>query len=174
MTEPLEIELDALDATRRVGMALGRALPRRAVCLFFGEMAAGKTTLIKAVCEGLGIAPENVISPTYTLVNIYPAARRVYHVDLFRIEQPEALLEMDRGDWVNPDGPTLIEWPEAALPLLAGEAPLSLRLEAPPGDPGRRTLRLEGDREIYGEVFQALAALGGTGRGFHLDFAEER
>ena len=112
----LTVPLDSLEATRRVGRAIGAALPRRAVVCFSGEMGSGKTTLIKAICEGLGIAPETVISPTYTLVNIYPGRVLVYHVDLFRIEDSAALLEMDRNDWINAAGPTLIEWPGVARP----------------------------------------------------------
>lgn len=162
MSQSLQIELDCLATTRRVGLVLGGGLPERALCLFFGEMGTGKTTLIKSVCEGLGIAPENVISPTYTIVNIYPAERSVYHVDLFRIEEPEALLEMDRDDWINPAGPTLIEWPRAALPLLEGETPLELHLamdeqSARDGEPNRRRLRVAGSGRVFGPVFRAVS-----------------
>ncbi len=160
MTPSLTLPLDSLDRTRAVGMALGGALPERALCLFFGEMGAGKTTLIKAVCEGLGIAPEHVISPTYTLVNIYPGRVSVYHVDLFRIEDAEALLELDRGDWINLAGPTLIEWPELALPLLQGEDALELRLTAPPHPPERRELCLAGTGSSYEEVLRAMRQMG--------------
>ncbi len=152
----MHISLDSLQTTRAVGIALGRALPPRALCLCFGGLATGKTTLIKSVCEGLGIAPDNVISPTYTLVNIYPGPPCVYHVDFFRIEDGEALLEMDRADWINPAGPTLIEWPERALPLLAGEPALTLRLEAPRGGPERRILTLTGEDAAFGKVQEAL------------------
>ena len=138
--DAVTLELSSLAATRAAGLALGRALPPRAIVLCAGGLGAGKTTLLKSVCEGLGIAPQLVISPTYTLVNVYPGARSVYHVDLYRLERPEALLELDRDDWVHPDGVTLIEWPEHARPLLAGEAVLELALEPLPGRPQARRL----------------------------------
>ena len=149
-------ELVSPAAARRAGLAMGRALPDRALVLFSGEMGSGKTTLIKAICEGLGIAPETVISPTYTLVNVYPGPPPVYHVDLFRIEKPEAMLELDRDDWINPGGPTLIEWPEAALPLLEGEAALHVRMAHTGDDALRRTLEAEGDTALYAALFRAL------------------
>ena len=160
MADPLRLTLplDSLEATRRCGRAIGAALPRRAILCCSGGMGSGKTTLIKAICEGLGIAPGTVISPTYTLVNVYPGRWSVYHVDLFRIEKPEALLELDRDDWVNPAGPTLIEWPELARPLLRGEPLLEAELAAPA--PDRRALTLSGDGEPYGAVFAALRGAG--------------
>lgn len=150
------IELESPAATRRAGLAMGRTLPDRALVLFSGEMGSGKTTLIKAICEGLGIAPKTVISPTYTLVNIYPGPPPVYHVDLFRIEKPEAMLELDRDDWINPGGPTLIEWPEAALPLLEGESVLQVRMAHAGNDALRRTLEAEGGAALFAALFQAL------------------
>ena len=154
MQNRLKLNLQSLAVTREAGIALGQALPEHAICLFFGEMAAGKTTLIKSVCEGLGIAPENVISPTYTLVNIYPGPPAVYHVDLFRLEDAEALLELDPDDWISREGPTLIEWPEFALPLLAGRETLEVRLLTT--GPESRELTLAGGAHYRG----VLGALG--------------
>jgi len=115
--------------TRAAGLALGRSLPHDAIVLLRGDLGSGKTTLIKAICESLGIVPAVVISPTYTLVNIYPGSPTVYHVDLYRLERADALTELDEGDWLNPGGPTFIEWPELAAPMLAGRATLSILLE---------------------------------------------
>lgn len=164
----MALHLESLAETRRAGLALGGSLPPRALVLLRGPMGAGKTTLAKAICEGLGIAPAQVISPTYTLVNIYPLpppGAAVYHVDLFRIEDPDALLELDRNDWVNPDGVTLIEWPEVALALLAGDACLGLSLSVT-GDDTRR-LEAAGEDSVYGAALRALdgaaARLGGAG-----------
>lgn len=156
-TRELSLTLDGLETTRRVGLALGRALPAEAIVLFSGGLGAGKTTLVKSVCEGLGIDPRQVISPTYTLVNVYPGPRSVYHVDLFRLERPEALLELDRDDWVNPEGPTLVEWPEHARPLLEGDPVLEARLLLDERDEQRRHLTLTGAEAVYGQVFAALA-----------------
>jgi tRNA threonylcarbamoyladenosine biosynthesis protein TsaE len=121
--------LDSAAATHRVGLALGSALAPNALVLLRGELGSGKTTLIKAMCEALGIPPATVISPTYTLVNIYPGAPTAYHVDLYRLERPEALTHLDEHDWLNPEGPTFIEWPEIAEPLLAGRPALRIALD---------------------------------------------
>lgn len=155
--------LDGPEATRRAGLALGRALPARALVLLSGPLAAGKTTLAKAVCEALGVAPHVVISPTYTLVNVYPrgssaTAGTVYHVDLYRLERPEVLLDMDRDDWIHPEGVTLIEWPEVARPLLEG-AP-ALEIELRDAGPARRALEARGDSAVYGAALAALRTLG--------------
>jgi tRNA threonylcarbamoyladenosine biosynthesis protein TsaE len=157
---PVTRELESLAATRAAGLALARALPPRAIVLCSGGLAAGKTTLIKAVCEGLGIAPQLVTSPTYTLVNVYPGPHPVYHVDLYRLETPEALLELDAEDWVNPDGVTLIEWPQAARPLLAGRAVLELALAFVPGRPQARRLELRATDAAYAAALEALRAGG--------------
>ena len=157
----LHLTLASLEVTGQMGRSLGRVLRPGAVCLFFGEMAAGKTTLIKAICEGLGVNPEHVISPTYTLANVYPAQPPVCHVDLFRIEEPEALLEMDQADWLMPEGVTLIEWPHHALPLLEGMPCLILRLSHPAGqEQTTRLLEVEDPAGAYGEELAALQAIG--------------
>jgi len=160
MTQDWQTTLKTEQATRILGNALGRALaahcPEGVICLFFGEMAAGKTTLIKSICEGLGINPAQVISPTYTLVNIYPAATSVYHVDLFRIEDGEAMLDMDRADWINPRGMTLIEWPERAMPLLEPEQRLEVRMEALP-DGSFRQFSLGGNHPALAGITVVLA-----------------
>jgi tRNA threonylcarbamoyladenosine biosynthesis protein TsaE len=161
----LTLMLDGLPRTRAIGLALGRALPARALVLVSGAMGAGKTTLIKAVCEALGVAPQVVISPTYTLVNVYPRAGSadadtVYHVDLFRLASPDALLELDRDDWVHPQGVTLIEWPEIARPLLAGEPALDVHLTDT--GPEQRTMTISGDGDLYGAVFSALGGQPGN------------
>jgi tRNA threonylcarbamoyladenosine biosynthesis protein TsaE len=198
----LKVHLGSLEATRRIGLALGQAMRKKpagaprgeaaappgvgpdagpragaaldeggedtgappVIVLLAGEMGSGKTTLVKAVCEGLGIDPRIVISPTYTLVNVYPGPRSVYHVDLFRLERPEALLELDREDWVNPRGPTLVEWPEAARPLLLGEPVLEATLRLVPGQPNARELELRGEPTLHGALLAAVLAAADVAR----------
>ena len=162
----LTLKLNSLADTHRAGLLLGRALPRTAIVLLEGGLGAGKTTLAKSICEALDIRPEMVTSPTYTLVNVYPGRLPVYHVDLFRLEGPAALLELDRDDWINPDGPTLIEWPEAARALLPGDKVLDLTLSLVDASTEVREMALREDHREYGDtetcygpVFTALEAM---------------
>lgn len=90
----------------------------RLLCLN-GDLGAGKTTLIKAVCERIGVR-DMVSSPTYAIINEYltEGGQAVYHLDLYRIEKEEELLDIgtqeiiDSGDWC------FIEWPEIASALI--------------------------------------------------------
>jgi len=151
-------QLESLERTQAMGIALGEVLEPGAICLFFGEMAAGKTTLIKSVCAGLGVKPEVVTSPTYTLANEYPGRVTICHVDLFRIDTTEALFDLDRQDWLQEESVNLIEWPDLALPVLEGERCLELWLSAPPLPEGehRRDLKMVDPTGNYPAVFQAL------------------
>lgn len=149
--------LTSLAETGRLGALLAAHVPHDAVLLLSGELGAGKTTLAKAVCAAWGIAADTVISPTYTLVNIYPGPVPVYHVDLFRLEATDALAEMDPADWINPEGPTLIEWPDVALPLLEGLPLLGIHLTAPPDAPALREVALSADDSRFAPLFHALA-----------------
>ncbi len=77
-------------------------------------------------------------------------------MDLYRLDAPEALLELDADDWVNPAGLTFIEWPDPARPLLAGAAVLELTL-APLADTREgRALTVDGAEEPFAAVFAAL------------------
>jgi len=155
----LSVALPDAEATHAAGLALGAALPYDAIVLLEGDLGAGKTTLARGLCEGLGVRPALVTSPTYTLANIYPAPRSVYHVDLYRLETPLALLDLDEDDWLNTDGVTLIEWPGLARPLLQGRSLLTLHLDWP-GEAGDgqegRMLSAVGDPTHYGAAFKAL------------------
>ncbi|HOK45784.1 MAG TPA: tRNA (adenosine(37)-N6)-threonylcarbamoyltransferase complex ATPase subunit type 1 TsaE, partial [Bryobacteraceae bacterium] len=79
------------DETIAVGEEIGRGLPSHALILLIGNLGAGKTTLAKGIVKGLGAAaPEEVSSPTFTLIHEY--GDRVYHVDLYRIDEESAAL----------------------------------------------------------------------------------
>lgn len=89
--------------------------------LFYGEMGAGKTTLIKEICKELGIK-DVANSPTFSLVNEYHTARSeiVYHFDFYRIEDENEAYDIGIEDYFYADAWCLIEWPqniENLLPL---------------------------------------------------------
>ena len=83
------------------------------VVLLIGEMGAGKTTLIKALCHALGVTDE-VSSPTFALVNEYLDGKSnpVYHFDLYRLENEEEALDFGVDEYLDSGALCLVEWPE--------------------------------------------------------------
>ncbi len=104
------------DELRRFGEALGARLAAPAVVGLSGELGTGKTTLVQAICRGLG-ARALATSPTYALVHHYEAGRApVYHVDCYRLRQPDEARDLGFDDMVRERAIVLIEWPERAGP----------------------------------------------------------
>ncbi len=103
------------DELRRFGEELGRGLGAPAVIGLSGDLGSGKTTLVQAVCRGLG-ARALATSPTYALVHHYAAAdgRPVYHVDCYRLRAPDEARDLGFDDMTREQAIVLIEWPERA------------------------------------------------------------
>jgi tRNA threonylcarbamoyladenosine biosynthesis protein TsaE len=160
---PVWLPLPDPEVTEDVGQLIGSRLPPTAICLLTGDLASGKTTLAKSICSALGIDPRIVISPTYTLTNIYPGLRPVFHVDLYRVQEPEELYGMDVDDWINPEGITLIEWPQVARGLLEDLPTLRLLLSrhGGPGSGGHTLIAGATDPDC-GPVIQALSRYPGA------------
>lgn len=115
----MTITIDHLAALPDAAAALLDRLGGRRTVAFYGAMGAGKTTLIRAVCERLGVT-DNVSSPTFSLVNEYrtAAGERVFHFDFYRIERPEEALDMGCEEYFYSGDLCLVEWPERIEGLL--------------------------------------------------------
>ena len=113
----MEERTDSPSATEAVGERLARDLRPGDVVLVSGELGAGKTTLIRGICRGLGVT-DAVTSPTFTIGQRYAGRVPVSHLDLYRLgdlhDEDPALLD----DYLTPDAVALIEWPQAAEPVL--------------------------------------------------------
>ncbi len=97
--------------TRALGKLLGQLLDDGDVILLSGPLGAGKTTLVKGIAQALGIRPEEVVSPTFTLIAEYHGRITLYHVDLYRLERPEEVLDLGLTDYLySPSGAVAIEW----------------------------------------------------------------
>ena len=104
--------------TVALGERLARELPPRGVVLLIGNLGAGKTTLAKGIVNGLGAAaPDEVSSPTFTLIHEYGKGR-VYHVDLYRLDEPREVATLGLEEIFDRDGLVLIEWGERFPRLL--------------------------------------------------------
>lgn len=101
------------EETIALGERLARELPAKQVVLLIGQLGAGKTTLAKGIVKGLLAAqPEEVSSPTFTLIHEYGPDGRVYHVDLYRLEELRDLATLGLEDLFERKAVVLIEWGE--------------------------------------------------------------
>jgi tRNA threonylcarbamoyl adenosine modification protein YjeE len=121
------------------GERFGRAAAAPLVVAIRGELGAGKTTLVQAICRGAGVT-QDVTSPTFALVHEYAAARwPVYHLDLYRLDRPDELTNIGWDEIVAAPALVLVEWPERAGPRLPPDAH-GIALAYDPADPERRLL----------------------------------
>ena len=112
--------------TSALAIEFARSLTAGAVILLSGDLGAGKTAFVRGLAEGLGIDPEDVSSPTFTLVHEYGGGRLVlYHADLYRLERAATadlgLEELNRGVLA-------IEWPDRLTHLLPGARQISIEI----------------------------------------------
>jgi tRNA threonylcarbamoyladenosine biosynthesis protein TsaE len=131
------------EETIALGRRLAAALPPRGVVLLIGNLGAGKTTLAKGIAEGRGAAsPDDVASPTYTLIHEYGDPARVYHIDLYRLDEARQAAAIGLEELFERDALVLIEWGERFPELMPAE-----RAEI-------RMRRIDGDiREIKVDYF---------------------
>jgi len=114
------------DATRELGAALAPCLQPHDVVVLTGELGAGKTTLVQGIARGLG-ATEHVASPTFTLVREYTSGRvPVAHVDLYRLEREQDVLDLALDELEDGERLLLVEWGDPVADLIADER---LRIE---------------------------------------------
>lgn len=111
---------DSSEETLIFGANLGKELPSGSILCLFGELGAGKTTLVKGIVHGrTGIAPESVVSPTFVYLNIYDS---IYHFDLYRLQGADEFLSLGFEEYFFAGGICCIEWSERICSLLPKEA----------------------------------------------------
>ena len=101
---------------------------------FYGHMGAGKTTLIKAICEELGVK-DVITSPTFAIVNEYTDGQGepVYHFDFYRIKKQEEVYDIGFEDYVESGSVCLMEWPELIEGILPADTVKVSITEQPDG-----------------------------------------
>lgn len=95
--------------TISLGRNFAHLLQQGDVLALKGDLSAGKTTLIKGICDGLGVS-QDVESPTFTLINEYSGRLPVYHIDCYREQNIRGWIDIGIEEYLYSDGITLIEW----------------------------------------------------------------
>lgn len=112
LTSPYHMTLPNADATARLGMAVGSCLKTGDTLLLGGPVGAGKTHFARALIQSILNVPEDVPSPTFTIVQTYDTVRGpLWHTDLYRIGDVSELDELGLTDAFE-DSICLVEWPD--------------------------------------------------------------
>ena len=106
------------EQTLKLGQVIGQNIvPGMIICLK-GDLGAGKTTLTKGIAKGLGI-DNHATSPTFTIINEYEGKCKLYHIDTYRIESVDEMIDLGIEDYLPAEnGATVVEWPELIEELL--------------------------------------------------------
>lgn len=97
--------------TESFGEALGKRLPPGTVLAFRGELGMGKTAFTRGLARGLGCAGR-VTSPTFTIVNEYEGRIPLFHFDMYRLPDADALFDVGWEDYLGRGGVCAVEWSE--------------------------------------------------------------
>ncbi|MEK7213247.1 MAG: tRNA (adenosine(37)-N6)-threonylcarbamoyltransferase complex ATPase subunit type 1 TsaE [Patescibacteria group bacterium] len=120
--------------TQKIGQKLALGLKDGDILCLYGELGAGKTTMVKGLAKGLGIKKE-INSPTFALMNIYKTKTRLktvslVHIDTYRLKNDQELIDIGAEDYLGaPDTICVVEWPEKIKNLLKNKKTVKIVME---------------------------------------------
>ena len=121
MSKTIEIAIASLEALPAAAHEFMEHMGDYTVYAFVGEMGAGKTTFINALCRELGVETDVTNSPSFAIINEYRSdttAELIYHFDCYRLESEEEAIDLGAEDYFDSGAVCLIEWPERIETLL--------------------------------------------------------
>jgi tRNA threonylcarbamoyladenosine biosynthesis protein TsaE len=142
-------------ATAALGHALAEILPPGTTVALCGTLGAGKTRLVQAIAEGLGVQRRDVVSPTFVLMQEYHGRRTLYHIDAYRLRDDDEFQQLGPDEFFESDGVVLIEWADRVERSLPREH-LEINIDVTGAESRRFEIRALGRR--YEAVLHALAA----------------
>lgn len=130
----VEVRTGSAEATREVGEALAPMLRARDVVVLTGDLGAGKTTFVQGVARGLGVV-DRVVSPTFTLVKEYSGTLELAHVDVYRLDRVQDVVDLGLEELGDGDDVLMIEWGDTIEELLPDDRlRVELTIEQAAGD----------------------------------------
>ena len=154
MTPSLILDIENLEATEAFGRRLGERLFPGAVIALIGPLGAGKTHLTRAIAEGLQVRnPAAVNSPTFVLIQEYPARLPIYHFDAYRLTGSREFADLGANEYFEGDGVCIVEWADKVEATLPTE---HLRIAIEVVDENRRRFALSATGERYEALLRQL------------------
>lgn len=137
----MEIITKGPEETQEFGRLLGQLLGPGHVLIINGQMGAGKTTLVQGLARGMGIE-DYITSPTFTIIHEHDGPLSLFHIDAYRLEDPEEGMELGLEEYFYGDGVTAVEWAERIAPWLPADY-LEMDLVQLAEDPQTRRITLK-------------------------------
>ncbi len=132
----LQAVTKSFEDTQALGAALAECITNRDIVMLVGDMGSGKTTLTKGFGAALGIE-EPITSPTFVLMRSYAGRIDLHHVDIYRLEHLQEVIDLGLIELLDEGGVALVEWGDLASPVLPRDF-LEVRLMADDQDDDRR------------------------------------
>ena len=117
----MKLKIKSLLETEALGNIISKKLKEKSIICLTGDLGAGKTTLTQSIMKGLGIE-EYITSPTYTIVNEYHHPKKVFHFDVYRINDVDEMFEIGFDDYLNQDAIMIIEWADIIEEIIPKDA----------------------------------------------------
>lgn len=137
-----EIKIDSLSTINQAALEFIQQIGDRKVFAFYGEMGAGKTTFVKAICEALGVV-DPITSPTFAIINEYKSEASgevIFHFDFYRINKMEEAFDFGYEDYFYSGNLCFIEWPERVDSLLPDDC---VRVNISINEDNSRTVKID-------------------------------
>jgi tRNA threonylcarbamoyladenosine biosynthesis protein TsaE len=147
------------DDTRAIGRAVASLLRAGDVVALGGELGAGKTTFVQGAAAALGVS-EPVLSPTFTLVREYRGSLPIYHLDVYRLNRLQDVLDLGFEEMTDAGGVTFVEWGDAIEALLP-ESHLEVALRTPEqiGGNEERWITVDAEGPTWTERWERLESV---------------
>jgi tRNA threonylcarbamoyladenosine biosynthesis protein TsaE len=142
--------------TAKLGAALAQVLSPGSVVALIGPLGAGKTRLVQAVAEALGVPRSECVSPTFTLIHEYQGRVPIYHFDAYRVKDDDEFLELGPDEYFYGSGISLVEWANRVERCLPPER-VTIHIE--PIGPTERRIEIAGTGADHEAAVEKLLGL---------------
>ena len=154
MDTTVRLATSSADDTRRLGRAVAEALRPGDVVALAGDLGAGKTAFVQGAAAGLGVT-DPVVSPTFTLVREYDGRVHVIHVDVYRLDRINDVVDLGFDEFLDGSAVVFVEWGDVIQGLLP-ESWLAVDLLLDERDDTRRSVRLRGTGPTWTERWEVV------------------
>lgn len=147
------IILNSLEDTDKVGKIIGQNLQAGSVICLEGDLGAGKTTLTQFIAKGM-LIEDYVTSPTFTIIKEYSGRLNLYHMDAYRLESEDDMIDLGYDEYITSDGVCIIEWASKIKGLIPKSAiNINITIDY---DSGKRYFDISGTGEQFNIIIESL------------------